>query len=206
MYDSSNIDYKNTNANRLYEHTRVFEIIVGPMFSGKTTLLIDKYNLLKKTYKCLAINYLHDNRFNKGSTKITSHDNISIDCISIELLSELTKNSEYLSKLHAVDYIFINEAQFFKNLKSWVIFALNKLNKNIILCGLNLDFKREAFGEINALFPFATSIYELTGICYKCTNASLYSHRICKNKEQVLIGGNSDYIPLCNECYERENN
>tara|TARA_B100001093_G_scaffold499447_1_gene548697 strand:- start:347 stop:919 length:573 start_codon:yes stop_codon:yes gene_type:complete len=184
----------------------ILEIIVGPMFSGKTSLLIEKFNLLKKTQNCLAINYLHDNRFNEGSTKITSHDNVSIDCISIESLSELIKNEDFKEKFDNADYIFINEAQFFNNLKLWVLTSVNKLYKNIILCGLNLDFKRQPFGEINELYPHATSIYELTGICYICANASLYSHRTSKNKEQVLIGGNNDYIPLCNSCYERENN
>ena len=36
-------------------------------------------------------------------------------------------------------------------------------------------------------------------------NSSEYSHRIIANENQVLIGS-SEYIPLCESCYNKANN
>ena len=66
------------------------------------------------------------------------------------------------------DYIFINEAQFFTNLKNWVITIVERYNKNVILCGLDSDFKREKFGEILDLIPHAHKITKLNGTCTQC--------------------------------------
>ena len=60
-------------------------------------------------------------------------------------------------------------------------------NKNIILCGLDSDFKREKFGEIWDLIPHTDNLIKLSGKCNNCNNYSLYIHRLSCNKEQYLI-------------------
>tara|TARA_Y100000748_G_scaffold240922_1_gene205083 strand:- start:128 stop:691 length:564 start_codon:yes stop_codon:yes gene_type:complete len=176
------------------------QLIYGCMFSGKTTKLIDIYNLLKINYKCLAINYIFDKRYTNDE-KIVSHDNLSINCICIKDLEELINNLDNLKKINEAEYIFINEAQFFKGLKSWVLYVKNTLKKNIILCGLDLDFKREKFGEMMDLYPYASELYNMKGICDNCKlNKSLFTHRLIENDNQVLIGS-SEYIPVCENCW-----
>jgi thymidine kinase len=175
------------------------ELIYGCMFSGKTSKLIDKYNELKDTHKCLAVNYIFDKRYTNGN-KIISHNNVSIDCVCIQYLHELTSDLDNLDKFNESEYIFINEAQFFQGLKNWVLYVKNTLKKNIILCGLDLDFKREKFGEMMDLTIVATKTFRMLGTCHKCGNASLYTHRIVNNKAQVLIGV-SEYIPVCDNCW-----
>ena len=103
-------------------------------------------------------------------------------------------------------YVFINEAQFFKGLKYWTIFLIDIMKKNVILCGLDLDFRREKFGELMDLVPRATSVYRLTGKCNTegCPHVSLFSHRVVNNNDQVLIGS-KEYIPLCENCYDKSN-
>ena len=185
-----------------YDYT--LEVITGPMFSGKTSLLIEKYNNLKDNYNCLAINYLHDNRFDEGLDKIRSHDGDEIPCISVDNLKQVTDNLEYSNMLYNADYIFINEAQFFKDLKIWVMYIIKNLYKNVILCGLDLDYKKEKFGEISDLYIEATSIHQLSGGCYYCINPSLYSYRLTNSHKKILIGGNKDYVPVCGECYKKQ--
>lgn len=175
------------------------ELIYGCMFSGKTSKLIDRYNELKDKYKCLAVNYIFDKRYT-NEDKIVSHNNDFIDCICIQDLEELTSDLDNLDKLNDAEYIFINEAQFFKELKSWVLYVKNTLKKNIILCGLDLDFKREKFGELMDLTIVATKTFRMLGSCDKCGNASLYTHRLVDNEAQVLIGA-SEYIPVCDDCW-----
>ena len=109
-----------------------------------------------------------------------------------------------LSRLTDVEYIFINEAQFFKDLKSWVLFQVETCNKNVILCGLDSDYKREKFGEILDLIPHANKITKLYGNCSKCDNESIYTHRISNEINQEVIG-TDNYIPVCRTCYNSLN-
>ena len=180
------------------------ELIYGCMFSGKTTALIEKYMEKSTNYNCLAINYIFDKRYTDKS-KIVSHDKVTLNCISIQDLNELTNNPEYLEKLSKAEYIFINEAQFFVDLKKWVINAMDIHNKNVVLCGLNLDYKRKKFGELMDLTMYATNTVQTFGKCDDCENSSLFTHRLVDDNSQVLIGS-SEYIPVCEECWNKLNN
>ena len=182
------------------------ELIIGPMFSGKTSLLIDRYKEHNKEptnkkkvilNKVFAINYDQDTRY--GTNKISSHDGKEISCTSVNNLYELEYHNNS-QKLNLSEYIFINEAQFFKDLKPWVLDKVENYNKNIILCGLDCDYKREKFGEIWDLIPHANKITKLSGTCTKCSSPSIYTHRIGIETEQEVIGINN-YIPVCRTCY-----
>jgi thymidine kinase len=189
-------------------------IIIGPMYSGKTEKLIDLYNEIKfikqndNSYiecseKLLAINYDKDTRY--GVNKIISHNKKEIDCISINNLEELLYTQNDKEKLYTAKYIFINEAQFFKNLKNWVLTQIEEYDKNIILCGLDSDFKRDKFGEILDLIPHADQLIKLYGKCSKCNNKSLYTYRLTSETNQEVIGSDN-YIPVCRNCYNILNN
>lgn len=180
------------------------EIIYGPMFSGKTTKLIHLYNEKVKEFgqdKCIAFNYALDKRYSSES-EIVSHDGLRINCELLFDIRDFIDNPNNNSRLKNINYIFINEAQFFPNLLNIVLFITNVLNKNVILCGLDLDFKKEKFGEILDLIPFSNKIHKMTGKCNtkNCTNPSIYSYLTIKYNNQLLIG-NDVYIPLCEDCY-----
>ena len=178
------------------------DIIIGPMFAGKTTKLIEMYDSISKEFNCLAVNYALDNRY--GENQIVSHDGLRLDCVCIDSLEELSdykKNPELALKFLQAKYIFINEAQFFKGLKGWSLHVMDFMKKNLVMCGLDLDFRREPFGEINTLIPRATNVYKLYGQCNNCPRQSEYSHRKINSGDQVLIGSTNEYVPLCKKCY-----
>jgi thymidine kinase len=181
-------------------------LIYGPMFSGKTTKLIQLYKTtMTKNKNCIAINYELDTRY--GKNKIISHDGLAIDCYSIIDLDKFITNSETKELIANADYIFINEAQFFETIHTSVLYLNETLGKNVILCGLDLDYKRQKFGSMMELLVRATNVFKMTGKCANCSGASCYSHRIVNNTNyfQILIG-TTDYIPLCENCYIKENN
>ena len=66
------------------------------------------------------------------------------------------------------------------------------------------SWKLEKFGEILDLIPHATKITKLQGICSKCENKSIYTHRISNETQQEIIGTNN-YIPVCRSCYLKLN-
>jgi len=183
------------------------ELIIGPMFSGKTKLLISRYNELStsSTPSTLVINYYKDTRYGINNiNNIVSHDGDSIPSLNIILLSnifELYGTNEITN----FKFIFINEAQFFPDLKEVVLTLLKYYNKNIILCGLDSDFKQEKFGQLWDLIPHADSLVKLYGKCDKCPKKSLYTHRLSKEVIQEVVG-TTNYIPVCRSCYNSINN
>lgn len=73
------------------------ELFIGPMFSGKTSRLIDIY---KREEFCsqypIVINYSGDNRYSDHETHMSSHDSIKIPCIKTSNLSDIFDIGFYL--------------------------------------------------------------------------------------------------------------
>ena len=180
-------------------------LIYGPMFSGKTTKLLELYNNNVSLYgqeKCVALNYKLDTRY--GINQIITHDGKKIDCISLINIDDFITNEKTRSIILNAQFIFINEGQFFENIDKTVLHLHNTLGKDVILCGLDLDYKREQFGSMMNLISSATNVYALKGTCKLCKGDSEFSHRTVNNYLQILIGY-SQYIPLCQQCYARDN-
>lgn len=175
------------------------EIIVGPMFSGKTKKLISTYNSLKNTESIIAINHSLDTRY--GDNVICSHDKESIPSLMINNLfdSWFNEEDENYEIIHKSDYILINEAQFFSQLYVTVKNMLEN-NKKIFIYGLDGDYLCKEFGEILKLIPLSSKIEKLSGICKMCGGNSIFTHRLTKDDSQVSVG-NNNYIPVCRNCY-----
>ena len=175
------------------------ELIIGPMFSGKSTELIrqiKRFRAIDK--KVLVIKPKLDNRYSQY--KLVSHNNNSENCIVFENLD----NIDY-DIFNDYEIIIIDEAQFFINLKQFVLHLVEKLNLYVIIGGLDGDYKREPFGEILELIPYADDYKKLSALCKYCNNGTpaIFTKRIIENKQddintnQILIGSNDYYIPLC---------
>ena len=185
-------------------------LILGPMFSGKTTELIKRYknsilNNQNNEKYALAINYALDKRY--GINQIISHNKEAINCISILDLSELINNNNYYTLFLEAKHLFINEGQFFNNLKISIDYFTKVLKKDVTVCGLDYDFNREKFGDLLDISIENNDTLFLTANCNtpECKNEAIYSHRIDKsNSLQILIGTN-EYVPLCENCYNKNN-
>ena len=173
------------------------KIILGPMFSGKTTYLIDKYNeLIALNQHAIVINHSLDNRY--SNTEVVAHDGKKIPCLNIKNLKDLYNDHEDIFS-DENKYILINEAQFFDDIVEMVILLVEKYNKYVYISGLDGDFKRKKFGNILDLIPISDEVIKLKSIC-KCGNAASFSRRISNEKEQISIG-NDNYEPVCRNCY-----
>jgi thymidine kinase len=202
IFNNSSI---NTNSGYL-------EIIVGPMFSGKTkylTQIYDKYNYIGK--KITTINYEGDTRY--SNTCLSTHDKIMIPCIFINNLYDIY-DYKIFNEIILSDVILINEAQFFGDLFNIVLDLVEKYNKIVYVCGLDGDYKREKFGTILDLIPFCDKIVKLKSLCSICKNGNhgIFSHRkktnitqlnnsILNEKSEQLVIGSSNYETLCRKCY-----
>jgi len=168
------------------------ELIIGPMFSGKSTELIRKIRLAKTIdKKVLVIKPIIDVRYKNN--KIVSHSFESEECESVGQLSEIE------DKINNYDLIVIDEGQFFPDLKEYVLKWVEIYNKEVIVGGLDGDSKRNPIGQILELIPYSDSCIKINSLCKKCNNGTqaIFTHRMNDNQEQVQIGGAESYMALC---------
>ena len=189
----------------LVNNNSSIDIIIGPMFSGKTTELIRRLSISSEAgYKVLYINSVLDVR---GKGVFSTHNDTLSTTIKIDMMK--TKNLEDLiTQCNSYDVIGIDEAQFFKDLKFFCIQVAEGYGKKVIVSGLNGDFERNPFGEINDLITHCDTITKLNSFCRLCCkkgvmNPGLFSKRMDINsKEQVVVGDKDLYIPVCRKCFK----
>jgi thymidine kinase len=184
------------------------ELFVGPMFSGKTEMLINMY---RKYMICninvMVINHSSDNR-KYSIDRLSSHNNDSINCYYVNSLDCIIKDTVMCEKYYSSQIIMINEGQFFDDIYNNVMFMLND-GKIIYVSGLDCDYKQKQFENIIKLIPICDNYKKLTSICSRCKNGTIgiFSHRICKdNTSRILIGDTDSYMTLCRKCYVYLNN
>jgi thymidine kinase len=176
-------------------------VYLGCMFSGKTSELIKLYRkcaVINK--KVLSINFAQDNRYSSDDS-IVSHNLDKIDCVKVSKLAEVSDDT-----ILNHDYIMIDEGQFFSDLKTYVVKWCEEYKKNIIVIGLDGDYKRNPFGQILDLIPIADNVMKLKAMCKLCNDGTeaLFTHRLTTEDEQIVIG-NSNYIPVCRQHYLEQN-
>ena len=171
------------------------KLILGCMYSGKTTEILRIVNSLKHINEIpLVIKPKIDDRY--SDNKICTHNKQEYECQTIDNLSDF-KN------LNDSKYIIIEEAQFFKDLLLFIIDQVELRKKNVIVVGLDGDSDRENFGEIHKLIPLCDDIVKLKAYCSLCKDGTpgIFSKRLSNKKDKILVGSEGDYIAVCRKCY-----
>ena len=98
--------------------------------------------------------------------------------------------------------IYVLRAQFFDDLVEFVI-AIERLNKIVIIAGLDGDSDRKPFGKILECIPLCDSVVKLTALdmIKKDGTPAIFSKRISNSKDQVLIGNQDSYMAASRSSY-----
>lgn len=160
-------------------------IIIGPMYSGKTSELLSRYCRYKVAgKKCLLVKFNKDDRYDKD--KIVTHNLFSQDAISCTDLCEID------NLINDYDVILIDEVQFYSDshiyCDKWAY-----QNKIVEASGLNGDYLRKPFEQISLLIPLSDKITHLTAVDKDDGNDAPFTARLSDKSEQTLIGGNETY-------------
>lgn len=171
------------------------ELVVGPMFSGKSTELLRRMRRLEVAKKkCLYIKYKQDTRYSKDC--IATHNNETRKAAPCDKLTEIDNLEDF-------ECIGVDEGQFFPDLIEFCEKAANK-GKLVIVAALDGTFERKPFGQICELIPLCESVTKLRAICMECQAEASFSKKISKdNKNLIDIGGSDKYISVCRECYNK---
>jgi len=169
------------------------DLILGSMFSGKSTELIRRVDrLVAIGTRCLVVNHTNDTRIS-GSFVQTHAGKRAVAKKTDDLL---------LVDVRPYDAIAIDEAQFFVNLRAAVMLMVEKHGKHVIVAGLSGDYRRKPFGGILDLVPLADDVQFKRALCARCRHpgrAASFTKRV--SGETVLVSVCSEYIAVCRQCY-----
>lgn len=172
-------------------------IVIGSMFSGKSTEVLRQLNIYSRCYKTVFVTHSIDNRqyISHNPTIHKTLQNTGIDYVQCQKLN--------ITELDKYNVIGIDEAQFFEGLKNPVL-QLAKMNKIIIVAGLDSDYKQQPFSEIMNLIPYAVSVVKLTALCNACIaentgviNLAPMTIRKVESNERLVVGQDDIYSVSC---------
>lgn len=176
------------------------------MNAGKSIdLLRCNHNYIENGKKTLCFTSSLDNRYGEG--KIASRIGISIDAIPV---FDNTNIFDIVKESGDVNCVFVDESQFLKKHHIFQLTSIvDELNIPVICYGLRTDFMLEIFEGSKYLLGLSDSLEEIKTICFECKqkkaviNARISDGKILTEGQQVQIGGNESYKPLCRKCYNK---
>lgn len=172
------------------------EVVVGPMFSGKSEELIRRLRRAEIARQRVQIfKPTIDSRF--AANEIVSHSGLGIPSDNV------AKASEILEKLQPrTEVVGIDEAQFLGEELVEVCTKLANLGKRVIVAGLDTDFRGRPFEPMPRLLAVAEEITKLLAICVRCGNPAVHTQRMVENEELIVVGASGAYEARCRRCFE----
>ena len=172
------------------------EVIVGPMFSGKSEELIRRLRRAEIARQRVQIfKPSIDKRYE--ANEIVSHSGLGIPSDNVG------KASEILEKLQArTEVVGIDEAQFLGEEVVDVCTRLANLGKRVIVAGLDTDYRGRPFEPMPRLLAVAEEITKLLAICVRCGNPAVHTQRMVESEELIVVGAADSYEARCRRCFE----
>lgn len=182
------------------------------MSAGKSLyLLSNAYNLETGGIPFICLKPSVDTRDGVGVIK--SRAGLSRECTTFDRTINLydwvkaLRVEWLLNGYSSAKFIFIDEAQFMtKEQVDQVAHIVDNFDINVICYGLRTDFTLNLFEGSKRLFELADDIEEIKISCH-CERKAIVNARIDEDGkivtdgEQIMIGGNDMYMPMCRKCY-----
>ncbi|MDX1450288.1 MAG: thymidine kinase [Acidimicrobiia bacterium] len=172
------------------------EVICGPMFSGKSEELIRRVTRSKiarlkvQTFKpALDVRY--------ADAHVVSHSSLRAEAAPVADSAELIRRVEETTLVVGID-----EGQFFDDGLVDVCEGLAAAGKQVIVAGLDLDFMRRPFEPIPTLCGRAEYVTKSLAVCHRCGGPALYTQRIVRSDDLVVLGAQDAYEARCRYCYD----
>lgn len=177
-------------------------VITGSMFSGKTEELIRRVR--RALYAGRSVQVFKpavDTRTDE--TVIRSHNGIRHLAVAAANSASLMRQVE-----PNTDIIAIEEVQFFDTEIVEICQQLADRGHQVIVAGLDMDFRGCPFGPLPTLLAVADEVVKLRAICAKCGLDASRSQRLINGRPApvsaptVLIGDQEHYEARCRHHHE----
>lgn len=175
----------------------------GTMSSGKSIEVLKVvYNYEEQGKRALLFTPSIDTRTGVG--RVTSRvKGMSRDAIVIDPDSNIYRMVQDENIEEAAMCVVIDESQFLtREQVEQCSRVVDELNIPVMAFGLKNDYENNLFEGSQALVEIADKLKEIKTICWYCNKKATMNLRTNKNMtEQIAIGGNSDYKPVCRKHY-----
>ncbi len=178
------------------------EIIVGPMYCGKSEELIRRLRRVRiARHEARVFKPALDDRYDRSS--IVSHNGDRIEALAVDHPEEILKRVE-----EEIEVVGIDEAQFFHPRIVEAAEDLADRGKRVILAGLDRDFRGEPFGPVPELMARAEYIEKLHAICVVCGEPATRTQRLIDGEPAsyedpvIMVGAEEVYEARCRHCHE----
>lgn len=182
------------------------EVVMGPMFSGKTSELI---RLVEREVYAKKKGAIFKPSFDKRYSvrEVVSHNGLHYSAHSVVATSAGMEKIGSVVEGSALDVVGVDEVQFFP---FGIVRLLDGLasRKKVIACGLNMSFRAEPFRTTMELAARADRVRHLSAVCVVCGEEATRTQRLIdgkpapRNSPLIAVGGKEMYEPRCRECYE----
>lgn len=186
----------------------------GAMNSGKSIdVLKTEHNYKEQGKDVMLLTSAIDTREGMGvvSSRIGIQSNAyvitpedSMERVVEDYLQETYWRYQYDENLYC---ILVDEAQFLNREQVEQLAHVADFYDIPIICyGLKNDFQNNLFEGSKALLTYADKIEEIKTLCWYCDKKATMNLRLSNGKpiyngEQIQIGGNESYIPVCRKHY-----
>jgi len=175
----------------------------GTMNSGKSIeVLRVAHNYEEQGKTVLLFTPAIDSRY--GTGVVTSRIGLHKEAIIVDEHTDLIETTREAMP----DCVIVDEAQFLSEPQVMQLTEIvDKLKIPVLCYGLRADFLGRLFPGSTALFSWADKIEEIKTICWYCNRKALMNMRYKDGTpifhgEQIQIGGNESYLPVCRRCYK----
>ncbi len=172
------------------------------MFSGKTEELIRRIRRALYARRSVQV-FKHALDTRSEFTEIRSHNGVLQEAVAVSSGDELLERVEPVTGVVAVE-----EAQFFDQ---GIVDACRRLadgGREVIVAGLDMDFRGQPFGVVPALLAEADEVVKLRAICAVCGRDASRSQRLIGGEPApasaptILVGAEESYEARCRHCHE----
>jgi thymidine kinase len=174
------------------------EVIVGPMFSGKSEELIRRLKRARIARQRVAC-YKPDIDLRYHRTAIASHSAHTHEAKVIANVEDL--RGELFPILNEVEVIGLDEAQWLDDEIVPLATQLVLLGKRVVIAGLDTTFAGQPFGPIPALMAIADEVTKLSAVCMVCGAPAIHTQRLGSSQELVVVGAAGLYEARCRRCF-----
>jgi len=178
------------------------------MNAGKSThLLQSSYNYRERGLTTAIYTAKIDDRFAKG--KVASRLGIDADAFLFDDDSNMLKEIQEKHEEGKIDCVLIDEAQFLSTEQvKQLTDVVDLLHIPVLAYGIRTDFLGETFSGSAALLAWADKLVELKTICHCGRKANFVIRQDengvpVKGGQQVEVGGNERYEPLCRAHFKK---
>lgn len=171
------------------------DVIAGCMFSGKTEELLRRIRRAELARLPVQLfKHAIDNRYTAGH--VESHSSMKLPAVGAMSSAELQEKVSPQAHIIGID-----EAQFYDDGIVDVVTDLANRGRQVIIAGLDTDFRGVPFGPMPQLLAIADTTTKIHAVCMVCGNPASRTQRVVASQELVIVGAKEVYEARCRQCF-----